>query len=152
MKNVKLVCLAAGLMAISMPQLTRGEDTKPATPPTREELREKFQNLSPEEREAKRKEFMEKRGEEMKKAAKELGLDPEELKKLPDEERRAKFKAAFEKKTAELEKKKADGTLTDAEKETLQKLQQRKRMMEGRRGEGGPGPGRKPGAGKPADK
>src|SRR5215203_3669074 len=86
MKNTKLVYLIAGLMAAAVPQLTRAEDAKkPAGAPNREELREKFQNLSPEEREAKKKEFTEKRGEEIKKMAKELGLDPEELKKMPEE-------------------------------------------------------------------
>jgi hypothetical protein len=162
MKNIKLIYLAAGLMAISAPQLTRGEDTKPATPPNREELREKLKNMTPEEREAKMKEFraknpeaaanLEKRGEEMKKFGKELGLDAEEMQKLSQEERREKFKAAIEKKTAELEKKKAADTLTAEDKELLKHIEERKKMMEGgRRGEGGPGPGRKPGA-KPADK
>jgi hypothetical protein len=155
MKNTKLICLVAGLMAMSVPQLTRGEDAKkPEGRPNREELREKFQNLTPEEREAKKKEFQEKGREEMKKAATDLGLDQEELKKLSPEERRAKIKEAAEKKLAELQKKKTDGTITDSEKETLQRLEQRKKIMEGQRGEGSPGgrPNRKPGAEKPADK
>lgn len=152
MKNAKLVYLVAGLMAVSVPQWTRGEDAKkPEGRPNREELREQFQNLSPEEREAKKKEFMEKRGEEMKKAAKDLGLDQEELKKLSPEERRAKIKEAAEKKLTELQKKKAYGTIADSEKQTLQKLEQRKKMMEAQRGEGGKRPG-KHGAEKPADK
>ena len=144
MKNVKLIYLVAGLIAVSGPQLTSAEDAKkPEGRPNREELRKEFQNLTPEEREAKRKEFMEK-------MAKDLGLDPEELKKLPEEERRAKIKEAGEKKLTELQKKKADGTITDAEKETLQRMEQRKKMMEGQRGEGRPN--RKPGAEKPSDK
>lgn len=152
MKNVKFIYLVAALMAVSIPQLALAEDAKkPEGRPNREELREKFQNLSPEEREAKRKEFMEKRGDEMKKMAKELGLNPEELKALPEAERRAKIKEAGEKKLAELQKKKTDGTITDSEKETLQKLEQRKKMMEAHRGEGATRPGR-PNAEKPADK
>ncbi|MEO5803165.1 MAG: hypothetical protein ABIR24_06520 [Verrucomicrobiota bacterium] len=150
-----MIYLVAGLLAVSVPQLTRAEDAKkPEGRPDREELRKEFQNLTPEEREAKKKEFVEKRGEEMKKAAKDLGLDQEELKKLSPEERRAKIKEAVEKKLTELQKKKTDGTITDSEKETLQKLEQRKKMLEGQRGEGGPGarPHRKPGAEKPADK
>ena len=161
MKNVKLIYLAAGLMAFSMPQPTRGEDQKPPVRPNREELREKLKDLTPEERAAKIKEFreknpqagpsMEKRAEEMKKLFKDLGLNQEELQKLSPEERRAKIKEAADKKMAELEKKKTAGTLTDADKETLQRLEQRKKMMEGRR-EGTPGRPHKPGAEKPADK
>lgn len=135
MKNIKLVCAIAGLMAMSAPQVIQAEDKKPEGRPNRAEAREKFENLSPEEREAKKKEFQEKGREEMKKMAKELGLDPEELKKLPPEERRAKVKEAAEKKFAELNKKKADGTITDEEKQTLQRMEQRKKMMEQSRGE-----------------
>lgn len=161
MKNIKLIYLVAGLMAVSAPQLTRGEDTKPAKPaerPNRAELREKFQNLSPEEREAKAKEFREKNPEASEKmekrraeAIKELGLNAEELKKLPENERRAKIKEATDKKIAELQKKKTDGSITDSEKEVLQKLEQRKKMMEGQGGPGRPGRPGKPGA-KPSDK
>ena len=65
MKNMKLIYLIAGLVIVSVPQMTLADDAKkPEGRPNREELREKFQNLSPEEREAKRKEFMEKRGDE----------------------------------------------------------------------------------------
>lgn len=157
MKSVKLIYLAAGLMAFSMPQLTRGEDPKPAARPNREKLKD----LTPEERAAKLKEFreknpqagasIEKRMEEMKKMYKDLGLNQEELQKLSPEERRAKIKEAADKKMAELEKKKTAGTLTDSDKETLQRLEQRKKMREGRR-EGTPGRPNRPGAEKPADK
>jgi hypothetical protein len=88
----------------------------------------------------------------MKKMAKELGLDPEELKKLSEEERRTKVKEAADKKLTELQKKQTDGSITDSEKELLQKMEQRKKMMEGQRGEGRPGPGRRPGAEKSSDK
>ncbi len=152
----------AGLMAMTAPQWVQAEDAKPEERPNREELREKLKNLTPEERQAKLKELREKhpegaanlerRGEEMKKMAKDLGLDPEELKKLPEDERRAKVKAAAEKKLTELQKKKTDGSITDSEKETLEKLEMRKKFMEQRRGEGGPGRREKPGAEKPADK
>lgn len=153
MKNIKLVYLTAGMIAFAAAPTLQAEDAKPGTPPNRAELREQFQNLTPEQREAKKKEMMEKRGDEMKRMSKELGLNPEELKNLSEEERRAKIKTAVEAKTTELEKKKAAGTLTDSEKETLNKLEMRKKFMEGRR-EGGPGPGagRKPGAPKPSDK
>jgi hypothetical protein len=150
MKNAKLVYVIAGLMAMSVPQLAKADDAKPATRPNREELREKFQNLSPEEREAKMKELREKNPDaagnfEKRRAdmAKELGLKPEELKNLSEEERRAKIKEAVEKKAAELEKKKADGTITDSEKEMLQRMEMRKKFTEGDRGEGR-GPGRRP--------
>jgi len=161
MKNSTLIYLAAGLMAFAMPQLTRGEDAKPAGRPNREELREKLKNMTPEERAAKIKELRganpkggpsaANRGEDMKRMLKDLGLDQAELQKLSPEERRAKIKEAADKKVAELEKKKGAGTLTDAEKETLQRMEQRRKALEGRRGEGAPDRPRRPGAGKPAD-
>jgi hypothetical protein len=139
MKNIKLVYLVAGMMALSAPQLVQADDAKLAPPPAGE--RNRFQNLSPEEREAKAKEFreknpeaaakMEKRREE---AFKELGLKPEELKNLSDSERAAKMKQAADKKLVELQKKKTAGTITDAEKQTLQHLEQRKKFMEERVG------------------
>jgi hypothetical protein len=77
--------------------------------------------------------------------AKELGLNPEELKKLPPEERRAKLKEASDKRLAELQKKKADGTLSETEKQSLEKMEQRRKWMESR-GEHGPGtPGKSSG-------
>ena len=161
MKRTKLIYLAAAVMAFSTPQLTRGEDPKPSDRPNREELREKLKNLTPAERAAKMKEFresnpqagpaIEKRTEEMKKMFKDLGLDQQDLKNLSPEERRAKIKEAAGKKMAELEKKKAAGTLTDADKETLQRLEQRKKAMEGRPREGAPGRPRRPGAKKSVD-
>ncbi len=162
MKNAKLIYLAVGLMAISTPQLTRGDD-KPANPANREDVREKLKNMTPEEREAKMKEFREKnpeaaanyekRAEEMKKFTKDLGLKPEEIQKLSPEERREKIKAAVEKKTAELQKKKEAGTLTDADKDLLKRLDERKKLMEGgRRGEGGLGRPPRPSPDKPSDK
>lgn len=129
MKNIKLIYLVAGLMAISTPQLTRGDDTKPAERPSRGEAREKFQKLSPEEREAKSKEFRENMEKRREQAIKDLGLNPEELKKLPESERRAKIKEAADKKFAELKKKKADGTLTDSEKQSLERLEAREKFM-----------------------
>lgn len=154
---IKIIYLTAGLFIFSLPQISRGEDPKPAERPNREELREKFKNLTPEERAAKIKEMREKnsgagRGEEMQKMFKDLDLNMADLQKLSPEERRAKIKEAAEKKTAELQKKKSAGTLTDAEKETLQRIEQRRRMMEGRGGDGAPGPLRKRNAEKPANK
>lgn len=160
MKNVKLVYLIAGAIALSVSQLIRADDTKPAERPNREEIREKLQNLSPEEREAKAKEFREKRPEasaamekRRNEALKDLGLNPEELKKLPEAERREKMKEAADKKLAELQKKKTDGSITDSEKQTLQRLEQRKKFME--QNPGGFGSGKrpeKPNAEKPSKK
>jgi hypothetical protein len=156
MKHVQLIYIVAGVMALSAPQLTRGDDAKPSRRPTPEQ-REKFQNLSPEEREAKIKEFREKHAGDAANfekrrddAIKDLGLNPDELKKLPESERRAKIKEAAEKKLVELQKKKTDGSITDAEKETLQRLEQRKKFMEDHPN-GFKRPG-KPGAEKPSDK
>jgi hypothetical protein len=150
MLNSKIVYLAIGLMAVSIPKFARADETNKVSTSNREELREKFQNLSPEEREAKRKEFMEKRSEMMKKGAKEIGLDPDELEKLPPEERRAKVKEAVDKKITELQKKKDDGSITDSEKELLTKLEQRKKIAERfQNGRGAQRPGR---PAKPSDK
>ncbi|MEP6664749.1 MAG: hypothetical protein ABJC04_13920 [Verrucomicrobiota bacterium] len=129
MKNKTLLYLAAGLLAVTVPQTTKAEDTKPAPPKSFEERRKLDEKLPPEERDAKQKELGEKRREEMKKNLKDLGLDPEELRKLSPEDRRAKIMEAAQKKVAELEKKKADGTLTAQEKETLGRLEARKKMM-----------------------
>ena len=159
MKNAKIIYLVAGLMALSAPQLTRGDDATPAERPNREELREKFQNLSPEERAAKLKEFREKHPDasanfEKRRddAMKQLGLKPEELKKLPESERREKIKEAADKKLAELQKKKADGTISDSEKQMLTNLERRQKLMkEHPGGFGGRGQGKR-GVKKPSDK
>ena len=159
MKNTKLIYLVAGLMTMSVPQLTRGDDAKPTERPNREELREKLQNLSPEEREAKMKEFREKHPEatanfekRRDEAMKDLGLNPEELKKLPESERREKIKEAAEKKLAELKKKSADGTITDSEKQMLTNLERREKMMKEHPGGFGGRQRGKPGTEKPSDK
>ncbi|MEO6036240.1 MAG: hypothetical protein ABIQ35_13370 [Verrucomicrobiota bacterium] len=165
MKNVKFIYLVAGLAVFSTAQFSRAEDVKPPVRPSREEFRETLKNLTPEERAAKVKEFkeknpqagaaLEKRGEEMKKLMKELGLDQAELQKLPPEERRTKLKQAVDKKMAELEKKKAAGTLSDSDKETMRLIEQRRKMVENRRegalGRSNTPPGEKP-VEKPADK
>ena len=44
---------------------------------------------------------------------------------MPPEERQAKIKDAAQKKFAELQKKKEDGSITDSEKETLKRLEER---------------------------
>lgn len=150
MKNLKLIYVIAGILAMSTPQLVRADDKKPEKK-SPAEVREKLTNVSPEEREAKRKEFLEKRAEERKQSAKEIGLNPEELEKLPPKERFTKFKEASDKKLAELKKKTSDGTITDAEKETLKNLEQRQRLIEKYRSEGAGGL-RKPPAAKPSDK
>ena len=156
MKNIKFVCLLAGLTAVVATQSVLAEEKKPAERPTREELREQLKSLSPEQREAKIKEFrdnnpeiranMEKRRGD---AIKELGLDPEELRKFPEPERRQKMKETADKKLAELQKKKSDGKISDEEKKTLERLESRKKFIE----QGGIG-NRRPGkpAGKPEAK
>lgn len=171
MKN-KILCLLAGLVAFSSAEL-RAEDAKPQPRPSREEMREKFKNMTPEEREAKIKEWKEKNPnasqggrpgggqfdpekarEEMKETAKQLGLNPEELKNLPPEERRAKVREAADKKTEELKKKKADGTLTEEDKKLAERLEKmrdmRKRFEEGRPPGGSGGKGDARDARKPA--
>ncbi len=150
MKILKIVYVIAGILAMSTPQLIQADDKKPETKPSAEG-REKAPTVTSEEREAKRKEFLEKRVEERKKSAKELGLNPEELEQLPPKERFAKVKEASEKKLAELKKKTADGTITDAEKETLKTLEERQQLIEKYRNRGATGLG-KPPVVKPSDK
>ncbi len=142
-----------GLVAFSAPAFLRADEPQK---PNREELREKLKDLTPEEREAKMKEFREKhpeaaakRREEMEKMGKALGLNREEMEKLPPEERRAKYKEAADKKMTELQKKKTDGTITAEETELLGKLEHQKKMMKDHPGgPGGPGPKHHP---KPTD-
>jgi len=117
--KAKLVYALAGALALGFATVSYAEDKPDAKP---EGGRPQRGNFSPEQRE---------------KAAKELGLNPDEMKNLSREERMAKFKEAVEKKTAELEKKKADGTITEAEKDTLKRLEERKKWA----GQGGAGGG-----------
>ncbi len=84
--------------------------------------------------------------EQMDKFAKELGLNPDELKNLSQDERREKIREAAKAKYAELQKKEKDGTITDAEKETLKRMEERHKQIEER---GGDRPHRSE---KPADK
>ena len=155
--KLKIVCLLAALVALS--PVVRAEDKKPeGGRPNREEMREKFKNMTPEERQAAMKKWreehpdaggpggpgggagFEKYREEMKETAKQLGLNPEELQKLPPEERRTKFREAADKKIAELNAKKEKGSLTEDEQKLLTKLEDgKKRMEEFRKRQGGPG-------------
>ena len=142
MKTAKIIYLMTGLLALSGVVNLQAEEK-----PKRDEARERFKDLTPEEREAKFKEFqkanpdaaarIEKGREEMRKMGKDLGLKMEELEKLSVEERRAKVKEAGEKKMAELEKKKTDGTITEDEKVLLGKLETQKKRMEEFRSRGG---------------
>ncbi len=160
--KTNILCLLTAAAVLAGPAL-RAEDKKPEGRPSREELRkkfenatpeerekmkekmkemrerfgggadgEKFKNMTPEERQAKMKEMREKRD----KLAKDLGLDPEELRKLPMDEAMAKFREAAEKKHDELSKKKEAGTLTDAEKDLLQQLDEAKKRRESGRTDG----------------
>lgn len=155
--KTKLTCLFTALIAFG-PALLRADDAnaKPENRPSREEMREKWKSLSPEEREAKMKEWREKHpggpggpggpdGQKNREEfAKQLGLNPEEMKNLSPEERRAKFRDAVQKKTAELKEKKEKGTLTDDDKKLAARLQQMRQGMEDRRRpEGGPDNGGK---------
>jgi|GEM_PF-1331103 len=143
MKRKLFITLAAGLIALSTPALFADDAKpadKPANRPNREELREKLKNMTPEER----KEWMDKHPEFQKQReefAKNLGLNPDELKKLTPEERQAKIKEAVAKKIAELQKKKTDGTITDKETEILARLEKMKNFGGERRGPGRGGPG-----------
>ena len=172
MKN-KVIYLLLGAVLFSAPAVTRAQDKKAEGQPSKDQLREQLKNMTPEQRAAKMKEWREKhagqngdanhrgpgpggpgvdpekRREEMTKFVKALGLDPEEIKNLSPEERSKKIREAAEKKHAELNKKKEDGTITDEEKQMLERMEARRRMMQERQSEGGP----KPGGAKPeADK
>ena len=90
-----MICSLASLLAFGAGALQA--DDKPAGRPSREELREKLRNLSPEEKEALIKEWREKQGD------RNFGPPPElreKLKNLPPEEREAKMKEWREKQGA----------------------------------------------------
>lgn len=132
--------LAAALVSTA---LVAQAQEKKAERPSREEMREKFKNMTPEEREKQIKEWREKQGAEagqprpdMANAAKQLGINPEEMRNLTPEERRTKMNEAVDKKLAELNKKKADKTITEEETKFLERLEARKKAVE--RFKGGP--------------
>ncbi len=119
--KTKLVYALAGALALGLTTFSQAQDKPEAKPEGRPQG-----GFSPEQRE---------------KMAKELGLNPDELKNLPPQERFAKIKEATDKKIAELQKKKADGTITDDERQTLQRLEDRKKAF-AEHGAGGAGGGR----------
>lgn len=147
----KLIYVVAGVMALSIPSLSQADDAKPSERPNREELRERFKNLTPEEREAKAKEFRENMEKRRNEAVTDLGLKPEELKKMSESERREKLKEAADKKLAELRKKKEDGSITDSEKQTLERLERREKFIKDHP-EFGQRRGERPPLKKPSDK
>lgn len=159
--RIKHGLVLAGLLILS-PAVLRAEDTKPADAkpadakaaekPNKGQLAEDWQKLSPEERQAKIKEWREKHPDQQRdpekmradrqQLAKDLGLDSEKMKDLPPEERVAKFREAVEKKTAELKEKKEKGTLTEQDKQLMERLEQMKNRLQGwRNRENGAGPG-----------
>jgi hypothetical protein len=128
-------------------------------------LREQLKNLSPEEREAKIREFRERRGvgpnrEEMEKLREELkNLPPQEraakirewrekqmndrpgLKLMTAEDRQAKRKeirARLDKQLADLRKMKAEGTLTAEERNRLDRMEEVAKRFE-QSADAGPG-------------
>ena len=135
MKHIRMMAMIAGCCALVMPCAVRAEDDKPAdkssAQPSREELREKLKDMSPEER---RKYLQEHRpangpgngdpSQRREEFAKRLGLDPAEMEKLSPQERQAKMKEAVEKKIADLEKQKADGTISEQDGRILERLKQ----------------------------
>ena len=107
--NIKYAYLLAGALALGFVSLTHAED-KPAKPEAGTEGR-RAGGFDREQRE---------------KMAKDLGLNPEELKNLPQEERWSKIREAAEKKRTELKKKQEAGTITEDEKATLKRLEERR--------------------------
>lgn len=140
MNTIRLSCLIAALLASIAPFTAKADDvttsTNSAEATKRQELREKWQKMTPQERQ----EFKEKHPEMAKRLGdqtedrreffRRLGLKPEEMKDLTPQERQAKVKAAAEKKMAELTKKKESGVpLTEEEEKdfnTLQKMKDRR--------------------------
>ncbi|MBA4147619.1 MAG: hypothetical protein H0X66_05850 [Verrucomicrobia bacterium] len=149
--KLKLSYLLAAA-AISTAIGAHAQDNKPERP-SREEVREKFKTMTPEEREKQIKEWREKQGTggpqsdqrrpDMETAMKQLGLKPEEMRNLSPEERRTKTNEAVDKKLAELNKKKAAKTITEEESKFLERLEARKKFGQDREGapgkEGAPG-------------
>lgn len=165
MKQTKLVQSTMALtMALSLAASVRAADdpVRPGRPAIPENLREQWQKLSPEERQARIREFREQHPDgllpkEMEKRREELkGLSPEErqaklkewrenrgdrplLRDLSPQEREAKRKELqqrFEKHHAELLKKKADGSVTPQEERRLQRMEELAKRFE----QGGPRP------------
>jgi hypothetical protein len=110
MRQTILLCAAvSGLLVLgSLPCRSAEEDTDPAPPPgtpTREQLRERVKNLSPEEREARIREFREKQAkggsplarEQFEQRRKDFEKFREEIKDLPPEQREARLREFREK-------------------------------------------------------
>ncbi|MDB6028142.1 MAG: hypothetical protein JWM68_4365 [Verrucomicrobiales bacterium] len=117
--KTKLVYVLAGAIALGFTTFSKAEDKKPEGRP---EGHQRGGNFTPEQRE---------------KMLKEIGLTPDDVKGLSDEARRAKIKEAGEKKMTELQKKKTDGTITDQEKESLERMEKFKKFREQSGGAGG---------------
>jgi len=169
MRQTKLVHSTMALtMALSLVASARAaeEPVRPGKKPIPDELRDQRQNLSPEERQARLREFREQHPDGP--MRKEMEKRREELNNLSSEERQAKLKEwrenrgdrplrqgfspqereakrkelrqRFEKHHAELLKKKADGTLTPQEEKRLQRMEELAKRFE----QGGQRPGPRP--------
>ncbi len=138
-KKLSYLLVAA---VLSTAAIAQAQEKKATPPPSREETREQFKNMTPEERAAKMKEWREKQGtgapegendrrrQGFQDASKQLGINPEELRNLTPEQRREKMNAAVDSKLAELKKKKEAKTITAEETTLLERLESRKKQME----------------------
>lgn len=108
MRQITFLCAAmSGLLTFgSLP--SRGADEDPAPPPgtpTREQLRERVKNLTPEERESRIREFREKQAkgggsvarEQFEQRRKDFARLRDEIKDLPPEQREARLREFREK-------------------------------------------------------
>ena len=123
MKMLKIVLIAAGMVAIS----ASAQDAAPAAPAVVPPVAPVHTNgalnamTSHSEMRAPRpgqNDFL-----------KSLDINAEEFKKLPPMEQRAKVKEAVAKKLPELEKQKADGTLSEQDQRFLVRLQMMQRNL-----------------------
>lgn len=169
MKNRTIVIAFAIAATVLVSATVRAEDgTTNAVAPTREQMREQWQKLTPEEREAKIKEMREKRG--LPPVNAEMQKRREEWQKLTPEERRVKMqelrnqrtnapaqnqvreerRVAFQKQLAELRAKKADGSITPPETARLEQLERAEKFMQERPApaQPAPAPAAQPEAGK----
>ena len=155
MKNKHLIAgMTAALLAIGIAGAVRAADDNDAKDvnATRRELREKLKNMAPEERRAAIKAWREKHPDQVE----QLRKRREEFKNLTTEEREAKRKEMRGKlgeRVAELEKKRADGTITDLEKQRLDRmkhlLNNAERLRAGKQNGGKPAADKNP-EGRPA--
>ena len=129
MKHTHLTVLLAGILltGVKVSRLfaadaTTSDDIKSS----REELREKLKNLTPEQRQAAIREWREKHPNAAARV-KDSTNTVNAAKSLTPEEREARLKArraVIENKVTQLQKKKADGTITQQESQQLERMEQ----------------------------